>query len=492
MFIAAKTHSKHRTASGGFERMSLPKLGAVFASTALAISLCPTVAFAADQSATTDENSTLETAAYLSVGATFSGTITIGATSYACTYEVTGDATVQIGDGTNAAIDTSALGDLEIPASVTYGGESYAVTAIGAYAFDGASYLTSTGLASNSTVTSIGDYAYYGCYDLYSTDLDSNSTVTSIGAYAFSSCWSLEGDCVLGSQVTSIGAHAFAATYYNESYLLASDLSAITMGDHALDFWLGDEYRTIYVPSSWASTTSFTMGQHTYNVANGSLVIMYAPVLFDVSAAHTSDVGATVTFMSSLTGAASITDDSGTTVWTGSVSAGAPVTASITGVASDATTFTIKVAATYPSSATATWYNTVSGSAQATLSATSYDVTFNGNGADSGSMSGQTISYDTSTQLDANTYVKDGYTFIGWNTAADGSGTAYTDGATVSDLGDVVLYAQWSATSSTDTSALPKTGDTGTELPIALAVVFTGSLLAIGGWALRKKHTDTK
>ena len=43
---------------------------------------------------------------------------------------------------------------------------------------------------------------------------------------------------------------------------------------------------------------------------------------------------------------------------------------------------------------------------------------------------------------------RDGYSFIGWNTAADGSGTAYAAGATVKDLtteggAQVVLYAQW-------------------------------------------------
>ena len=37
-----------------------------------------------------------------------------------------------------------------------------------------------------------------------------------------------------------------------------------------------------------------------------------------------------------------------------------------------------------------------------------------------------------------------GYTFVGWNTAADGSGTEYAAGATYVFSGNQTLYAQWS------------------------------------------------
>ena len=41
----------------------------------------------------------------------------------------------------------------------------------------------------------------------------------------------------------------------------------------------------------------------------------------------------------------------------------------------------------------------------------------------------------------------EGLNFAGWNTAADGSGTQYTDMAKVKDLaeagGEITLYAQW-------------------------------------------------
>ena len=56
--------------------------------------------------------------------------------------------------------------------------------------------------------------------------------------------------------------------------------------------------------------------------------------------------------------------------------------------------------------------------------------------------------YDTSYNLTPNGFVRPGYTFTGWNTNEDGSGTAYTNGQSVknltaSDGGTVNLYAQW-------------------------------------------------
>ncbi|MDX8419036.1 InlB B-repeat-containing protein [Stecheria sp. CLA-KB-P133] len=45
--------------------------------------------------------------------------------------------------------------------------------------------------------------------------------------------------------------------------------------------------------------------------------------------------------------------------------------------------------------------------------------------------------------LTSNTYVKDGYVFAGWNTAANGTGTAYQEDQNVSLSGNTTLYAQW-------------------------------------------------
>jgi uncharacterized repeat protein (TIGR02543 family) len=75
-------------------------------------------------------------------------------------------------------------------------------------------------------------------------------------------------------------------------------------------------------------------------------------------------------------------------------------------------------------------------------------VTFNANGG-SGTMSSQAA--NTSTALTANTFSRTGYSFTGWNTAANGSGTAYADGATYAFSAGTTLYAQWSGSTYTVT-----------------------------------------
>ncbi len=60
-----------------------------------------------------------------------------------------------------------------------------------------------------------------------------------------------------------------------------------------------------------------------------------------------------------------------------------------------------------------------------------FKISFDGNGATSGSMNDQLISYDQTTSLRANAYTKDGYTFAGW---VDNSGNVYANGQAVSNL----------------------------------------------------------
>ena len=71
-------------------------------------------------------------------------------------------------------------------------------------------------------------------------------------------------------------------------------------------------------------------------------------------------------------------------------------------------------------------------------------VSFDANGGE-GSMDAMTQKKDASFTLTGNTFTRTGYDFTGWNTEKDGSGTSYTDGATVTFTSDTVLYAQWKA-----------------------------------------------
>ena len=75
-------------------------------------------------------------------------------------------------------------------------------------------------------------------------------------------------------------------------------------------------------------------------------------------------------------------------------------------------------------------------------------VAFNGNGATSGSVSSIKIPAGDAQALPGNTFVRSGYDFTGWNTAANGSGTSYGDGATLTTTTaqagqTITLYAQW-------------------------------------------------
>ncbi|MFD0677008.1 MULTISPECIES: InlB B-repeat-containing protein [unclassified Paenibacillus] len=79
-----------------------------------------------------------------------------------------------------------------------------------------------------------------------------------------------------------------------------------------------------------------------------------------------------------------------------------------------------------------------------------YTVTYNGNGATSGSVPADNSSYAQSVTVsvygNTGNLVKTGYTFSGWNTAVDGSGTTYTAGTTFSmGTTNVTLYAKWTA-----------------------------------------------
>ena len=74
-------------------------------------------------------------------------------------------------------------------------------------------------------------------------------------------------------------------------------------------------------------------------------------------------------------------------------------------------------------------------------------VTFEANGSAEcpveGTMAPQTVTAKTDTALNANTFTCEGYNFLNWNTAADGTGDSYADGATVNLTENTTLYAQW-------------------------------------------------
>lgn len=74
-----------------------------------------------------------------------------------------------------------------------------------------------------------------------------------------------------------------------------------------------------------------------------------------------------------------------------------------------------------------------------------YTVKYNANGG-TGTTASSTHTYGTAKALTANGFSKTGYSFTGWNTAANGSGESYSDKQSVSTLttgSEIELFAQW-------------------------------------------------
>ncbi|MBR3328036.1 MAG: InlB B-repeat-containing protein [Atopobiaceae bacterium] len=132
-----------------------------------------------------------------------------------------------------------------------------------------------------------------------------------------------------------------------------------------------------------------------------------------------------------------------------------------------------------------------------------YTVSFSKNANDaSGEMTNQVITRGVSTQLTQNKFQRSGYTFSGWNTAADGSGTSYANGQAVKDLAaankTITLFAQWrrivytvsyNANGGSGTMA-PQSVNAG-EVTSVKANIFTRAGYTFTGWNTRSDGTGT-
>jgi uncharacterized repeat protein (TIGR02543 family) len=109
----------------------------------------------------------------------------------------------------------------------------------------------------------------------------------------------------------------------------------------------------------------------------------------------------------------------------------------------------------------------------------------------------------TSYSLPTGTLVKNNYVFSGWNTASNGSGTAYANGASVSNLAavgaSITLYAQWTAkkftikyndNSSNKTTSIQYTATGTTNALSALPSGWTKSGYQASGWATSANATS--
>ena len=130
-------------------------------------------------------------------------------------------------------------------------------------------------------------------------------------------------------------------------------------------------------------------------------------------------------------------------------------------------------------------------------SGTCYYVTYDGNGAEAGCISDATAYTSSSNSVTVlgntggNAFVRDGYTFNGWNTKANGSGDSKTAGGTFTITKDTVLYAQWVSAASTYTVSITADPDGyGSVSSSSVTSVASGTTLSASTNTLSVGTTD--
>ena len=109
-----------------------------------------------------------------------------------------------------------------------------------------------------------------------------------------------------------------------------------------------------------------------------------------------------------------------------------------------------------------------------------YTIKYNPNGGTGDSIR-KTYPVNTTAVAEECTYAKDGYSFSGWNTKADGSGTGYKPGDEISSpKSNIVLYAQWNANVTLDNVVLGKFVNIGNGVQINWKEVANAESYRIG------------
>ena len=115
----------------------------------------------------------------------------------------------------------------------------------------------------------------------------------------------------------------------------------------------------------------------------------------------------------------------------------------------------------------------------------SYTVTYNGNGNTGGSVPVDSTNYQAGQSVtvlgNTGSLVETGYSFAGWNTQANGSGTTYTQAQTFTmGSANVSLYARWTA-NPTYTVTYNGNGNTGGSIPVDSTNYLQGQTITVLG-----------
>lgn len=163
-------------------------------------------------------------------------------------------------------VDESNYGRLAFPETITYGGSTHTVVAIGNSAFENCSLITEISLPSTITnigqnafencsmlrsinlenITNLGGYAFYGCTSLVSANLKSLNSIPvcafmdcynllyvnaqntkQVGAKAFCNCFTLESIKLTNAQI--LGTFYYALSLYGEVFANCKSLSYVAL-----------------------------------------------------------------------------------------------------------------------------------------------------------------------------------------------------------------------------------------------------------------------
>jgi uncharacterized repeat protein (TIGR02543 family) len=118
-----------------------------------------------------------------------------------------------------------------------------------------------------------------------------------------------------------------------------------------------------------------------------------------------------------------------------------------------------------------------------------YTVTYDANGANNGTAPSdqvKTEGVNLTLATNSSSLEKSGFTFVCWNTAADGTATDYAEGASYSTDADLTLYAKWTALPTYNITYNANEGDLGEVPANQLKIKGTDIFLSYNSGALKR------
>jgi uncharacterized repeat protein (TIGR02543 family) len=129
----------------------------------------------------------------------------------------------------------------------------------------------------------------------------------------------------------------------------------------------------------------------------------------------------------------------------------------------------------------------------ASFAINTYTVTFNANGGNGVTPTSESATFGQLVTAPSVMPTRTGYALSGWNTAANGTGTAWTFASTTMTAGDMTLYAQWNV-APTVISTVPANAAIGVAINSAMTATFStamnsSTILASGTFTLKQGST---